>query len=385
MGPLQGIRIVEIAGIGPGPFAAMLLADMGAEIIRLDRVKQGSGALPVDPKKDLLNRGRKSVAVDLKSEEGVELALDLIEKADGLIEGFRPGVMERLGLGPDVCLERNPKLVYGRMTGWGQDGPLADAAGHDINYIALAGVLHAVGRPGDKPVVPLNLAGDFGGGGLYLAFGMVCALLETARSGEGQVIDAAMIDGASSLMTFFHGILSMGVHTENRGTNLLDSGAPHYDVYETSDGKYITIGSLEPQFYRELLERLEITDDPVLQNPFNFAEWPKMKEKFTELFKQKTRDEWCEILEGTDVCFAPVLSMSEAPKHEHMKARDNFVEIGGVTQPAPAPRFSRTQPDTPTQPPVPGEHTQEALAAWGVDSDRIEALQSDGIVRQSDD
>lgn len=383
MGPLKGIRIIEIAGIGPGPFAAMLLSDMGAEIIRVDRVKQGTGALPVDPAKDLLNRGRKSVAIDLKSEAGIELVLELVKSADGLIEGFRPGVMERLGLGPERCHEANPKLVYGRMTGWGQEGPLAHAAGHDINYIALAGVLHAVGRPNDKPVLPLNLAGDFGGGGMYLAFGMVCALLETARSGEGQVIDAAMVDGASSLMTFFHGIMAMGVHNENRGTNLLDSGAPHYDVYETSDGKYVSVGSLEPQFYMELIQRLGVADEPLMQNPFAFQEWSKMADRFTEIFLTKTRDEWCEVFEGTDVCFAPVLSMSESPEHPHMKARGSFVDIAGVTQPAPAPRFSRTSPAVPSQPAIPGENTREVLAGWGVDETRIDALLESKTVRQT--
>ncbi|MBU4317069.1 MAG: CoA transferase [Proteobacteria bacterium] len=368
MGPLKGIKIIEIAGIGPGPFCAMMLADMGADIIRVDR--KGNPGLG---KMDLLNRSRRSIAVDLKKPEAVELILKLVEKADGIMEGFRPGVMEKLGLGPEVCLKRNPKIIFGRMTGWGQDGPLALAAGHDINYISIAGVLHAIGHAGGKPVPPLNLVGDFGGGGMLLAFGMVCGILEAARSGKGQVVDAAMVDGAASLMTLMWGLKAMGMWTDERGVNLLDSGAHFYDTYETADGKYISIGSIEPQFYQLLLKLAKI-DDPDFAYQQNREKWPELKEKITRIFKTKTREEWCKIMEGSDVCFAPVLSMEEALQHPHNIARSTFIEVDGVSQPAPAPRFSRTIAEISGPPPLAGEHNETALLDWGLSKDEIQSL-----------
>ena len=382
MGPLKGVRIIEIAGIGPAPFAGMMLSDLGADVIRVDRTRPGSGILAFDPTKELLNRGRRSVAVELKDPAGVELVLDLIRGADALIEGFRPGVMERLGLGPDVCLERNPRLVYGRMTGWGQDGPLAHAAGHDINYIALSGALHGIGRAGGPPAVPLNLVGDFGGGGMLLALGVLAGIIEARTSGQGQVVDAAMVDGSSTLMTFFHGFKQLGLHREERGVNLLDGGAPFYDVYETKDGEYVALGPIEQQFYAELLQRLGLQDDPLLRNQVDFANFGAQKQRLREVFLAKTRDEWCALLEGTDVCFAPVLSMSEAMQHPHMKAREAFVDVDGIPQPAPSPRFSRTKPAIQGPPVKPGTHTAELLAELGVDGDRIQALLAAGTIRQ---
>jgi len=379
MGPLEGIRIVEIAGIGPGPFAAMMLADMGAEVLRVDRAGQVKGGDRGAPPLDLLNRGRRSVGVDLKQAEGVETVLRLVEKADGLLEGFRPGVMERLGLGPEVCHERNPRLVYGRMTGWGQEGPLAHAAGHDINYIALAGALDPIGRAGEPPLPPLNLVGDFGGGGMMLAYGMVCALLEASRSGRGQVVDAAMVDGAAVLMTIVHGMRHMGFWQDERGTNLLDTGAHFYEVYETKDGKFVSIGSIEPQFYRQLLELTGLASED-LPPQMDRSRWTASKERLQEVFRQKTRDEWCEIMEGSDVCFAPVLGLGEAPEHPHMKARGTFVDVAGVRQPGPAPRFSRTRPEIGGPPPHAGQHTEEALSEWGFSSDEIARLRESKAV-----
>jgi alpha-methylacyl-CoA racemase len=373
MGPLQGIRIVELAGIGPGPFCAMMLADMGAEVLRIDRAQNVTPERPKTPSLDLLNRGRRSVGVDLKHPEGVELVLRLLERADALIEGFRPGVMERLGLGPDVCLGRNPRLVYGRMTGWGQEGPLAHAAGHDINYIGLAGALDPIGRAGGPPVPPLNLVGDFGGGGMLLAYGIACALVERQRSGKGQVVDAAMVDGAAALMTIFHGMRQAGYWSDERGTNLLDSGAPFYDVYETKDAKWVSIGSIEPQFYRELL-RLTGLEGEELPRQGDRAGWDATKRRLAQVFRAKTRDEWCAIMEGSDVCFAPVLSMGEAPQHPHNRARGTFVEVAGVPQPGPAPRFGRTPPEIARPPAWPGEHTDEALADWGVSRGEVAKL-----------
>ncbi len=365
MGPLQGIRIVEIAGIGPGPFAAMMLADMGAEILRVDRADRVRKPMPERPSLDLLNRGRRSVGVDLKHPDGVALILALVERADALIEGFRPGVMERLGLGPDVCRGRNPRLVYGRMTGWGQDGPLASAAGHDINYIGLAGALDPIGRRGEAPVPPLNLVGDFGGGGLMLAYGIVCALLERERSGQGQVVDAAMVDGAAALMTIFHGMRQAGFWSGGRGGNLLDTGAHFYEVYETADARHVAIGAIEPQFYAELIRRVGLEGEE-LPRQMDAGHWPAMKERFAKLFRRKTRDEWCAILEGSDVCFAPVLSMEEALRHPHNVARGTFVEVAGAVQPGPAPRFGRTRPVIQGPPPHAGQHTDAGLADWGV-------------------
>jgi alpha-methylacyl-CoA racemase len=376
-GPLTGIRVVELGGIGPGPFCGMVLADMGADVVRLDRPGGSPGALAGD----LLQRGRRSLAVDLKDPDGAGLVLDLIARSDAVIEGFRPGVTERLGLGPDACLARNPKLVYGRMTGWGQDGPLASAAGHDINYIALAGALHPIGRSGDGPVPPLNLVADFGGGGMLLAFGVACALVEAERSGDGQVVDAAMVDGAAVLTTLFHGLRAMGLWNDERGTNLLDGGAYFYDAYECADGKHVAIGSLEPQFHAELLERLGLEEErDQLPRQHDRSQWPAMKERMAAMFKTRTRDEWCELMEGSDVCFAPVLSFGEAPEHAHNVARGTFVEVDGVVQPAPAPRFSRTPGQIVRGPVEPGAHTDEVLEELGVPPERIAELRTAGII-----
>jgi len=349
----------------------MLLADMGAEVLRIERTAKVPGG---DARFDLLSRGRRCIAVDLKQPDGVAAVLRLVEKADGLVEGFRPGVMERLGLGPDVCLERNPRLVYGRMTGFGQTGPLARAAGHDINYIALAGALAPIGRRGQAPTPPLNLVGDFGGGGMLLAFGMTCALIERSRSGKGQVVDAAMVDGAAVLMTMFFGVQQSGSWNAERGTNLLDSGSHFYDAYETADGKFISIGAIEPQFYAELLDKTGLGESLPPQN--DRARWAEAKPIVARLFKTKTRDEWCTLLEGSDACFAPVLSLAEAPQHPQNAARNTFVEIAGVIQPRPAPRFSRTDPPTPGPPPRVGEHTDEALRDWGFSATELAALRA---------
>ena len=374
-GPLNGIKILEIAGIGPGPFCAMMLSDMGAEVVRVERADRVPEFFPNTPHGDLLNRGRRNIAINLKSGEGVKTLLRLVEGADALIEGFRPGVMERLGLSPDVCLARNPRLVYGRMTGFGQEGPLAQVAGHDINYIALAGALESIGRKGGPPTPPLNLVGDFGGGGMLLAFGVACGLVECATSGKGQVIDAAMIDGSALLMTMFHSFASMGGWNDERGTNLLDTGAHFYDVYETSDGKYISIGSIEPQFYALLLEHSGLGEGRELPHQMDRDQWPALKRDIAEIFKQKTRDQWCKIMEGTDVCFAPVLSLKEAPEHPHNQQRHTFTVRDGVTQPAPAPRYSRTVPAIGRSPAYPGQHTAEVLADWGFDADEIAKLE----------
>jgi len=375
-GPLTGLKIIEFAGIGPGPFCAMLLSDMGAEIVRIDRYGAQGGS-----KFDITARGRRSVALNLKSPEGVEAALELISKADALLEGFRPGVMERLGLGPDVCLARNEKLVYGRMTGWGQTGPLAHAAGHDINYISITGALHSIGRPGEKPVPPLNLVGDFGGGALYLAFGMMCGIIEAMRSGEGQVVDTAMTDGSASLMAMFFGFKASGfpgMFSDEHGTNMLDGGAHFYDTYECSDGKWISIGSIEPQFYAMLREKADLTG-PEWDPQMDFTKWPELKKKMAEVFKQKSRDEWCAIMEGTDICFAPVLSLDEAYEHPHNKARETIVDIDGVRQPNVAPRFSRTKPEIQGPAPKAGAHTEEVLKEWGM-GDKIDALKAAGAI-----
>jgi len=361
MGPLHGYRIVEMAGLGPAPFCAMLLSDMGADVVRIDRE---GGTNPLDLKVDVLNRGRRSVALNLKSSEGVTTCLELIARADAVIEGFRPGVMERLGLGPDECLAKNPRLVYGRMTGWGQDGPLAQAAGHDINYIAIAGVLDAIGT--DKAVTPpLNLVGDFGGGALYLAFGVVCALLEVRGSGKGQVVDAAMVDGAAHLMTMMYGLLQQGQWTDQRQDNLLDGGAHFYGTFECADGKWIAIGSIEPQFYQLLLDTLGIDAQSKGVGQAK-KDWQKMRQRLKQIFLREPQSHWCELMEGTDICFAPVLTMAEAPAHPHNEARGTFVNAFGLTQPGPAPRFSRTQGGIQRPPPIPGEHTAEVLKDWGV-------------------
>jgi alpha-methylacyl-CoA racemase len=375
MGPLAGLRIIEFVGIGPGPMAAMLFADLGADVIRLDRMTPSGLGIAIPKRFELLGRSRPSVAIDLKHAEGIALAGDLIEKADGLIEGFRPGTMERLGLGPNEALKRNPRLVYGRMTGWGQTGPLADSAGHDLNYIALAGTLHAIGRKGAKPTPPLNLAADFGGGALYLAFGMACALLEAQRSGKGQVVDAAMTEGAASLATMFYGLYAAGLHNLERGTNLLDSGSAIYDAYECADGRYISIAAIELKFREELFELLGL--------PYTADDGPELRAKLEQVFKTRSRDQWCELLEGTDACFAPVLSMAEAPHHPHNAARQSFIEIDGVMQPAPAPRFSRTPTGRPTPPQETGQNTRAALADWGIGQQRIDDLFGCGAVTES--
>lgn len=379
-GPLSGVKILEIAGIGPGPFAAMLLADMGADILRVDRAQNCVGGNPDSPPADVLNRGRRSIGLDLKHPDGIETLLTLVEQADALIEGFRPGVCERLGFGPDVCLARNPKLVFGRMTGWGQEGPYAQMAGHDINYISLAGALEPIGRAGDKPLPPLNLVGDFGGGGMFLAFGVVCALLEAKGSGQGQVVDAAMVDGSATLMTMFHAFKAMGIWEDKRGTNLLDTGAWFYEVYETSDGKYVSVGALERQFYDEMITLTGLKDDPDLPSQHDKNTWPAMKQRLEAVFLTKTRDEWCEILEGSDACFAPVLSLEEAPKHPHNVERQTFVERNGIVQPAPAPRFSRTPGEIQRPPSFPGQHTNEALTDWGLDPEQVAKLRDAGAI-----
>jgi alpha-methylacyl-CoA racemase len=374
MGPLQGVRIVELAGIGPGPFCAMLLADLGAEVLTVDRPAPDQPAWPA-----LLARGRRRVAVDLKHPEGPGVVLDLVAGADALVEGFRPGVAERLGIGPDACLARNPRLVYGRVTGWGQEGPLAGSAGHDIDYIALAGALHPVGPADGPPVPPLNLLGDFGGGGMLLALGVVAALLEAGRSGQGQVVDAAMVDGAALLTTQLHELLAAGLWTDRRGANLLDGAAPFYAVYETADGRHLAVGALEPQFYAQLLERVGLAADD-LPDQLDRDGWPLLRERLAARFRTKTRDEWCRLLEGTDACVAPVLSLLEAPAHPHNRSRHTFIPVGGVTQPAPAPRFSRTPCATPT-PPTGDEDASETLAAWGLPPERIAHLVAGGAVR----
>jgi alpha-methylacyl-CoA racemase len=356
----------------------MMLADMGAEVVRIDRISK-SLAEREKPSGDLLNRGRRSLGLNLKAREGVTTALRLIGEADVLLEGFRPGVMERLGLGPEVCCEKNPRLVYGRMTGWGQEGPIAKAAGHDINYIALSGVLHYIGRRGEGPVPPLNLVGDFGGGGMLLAFGVVAALVERAASGRGQVIDAAMTDGSALLATMLHTMQHSGRWSDERGTNILDTGAPYYDTYETKDGRYVAVGSIEPQFYAELLEKTGL-DREELPKQNDEEAWPAMKERVAAVFRTKTRDQWCDIMEGSDVCFAPVLTMEEAYRHPQNVERDTFVSHYGKLQPAPAPRFSRTPPELTLPPPHPGEHTEETLTAWGFDAAEIRALQASETV-----
>jgi alpha-methylacyl-CoA racemase len=378
MGPLAGIRVLEFEAIGPGPFAGMLLADLGADVLVVDRPADTDLGLKRERWYDVMMRGKRSVTVDLKSPGAKEAALALAGRADALIEGFRPGVMERLGLGPEAALARNPKLVYGRMTGWGQDGPLAARAGHDINYIALAGVLHAFGRHGEAPVPPLNLVGDFGGGGMLLALGIACALLEAGRSGKGQVVDAAMVEGASLLAAMFHGFLKVGQWSEIRGANVLDTGAPWYDVYETRDGKYVAIGAIEAKFYEELLARLNL-EGAHLPGQYERARWPEMREAFRQAFKTRTRDEWCERFEGSDACFAPVLTFSESRGHPHNAARGSFVEVGGVAQPAPAPQFSRTPGAVRRAPPERGEEGLAALADWGFSGAEVERLRSAGL------
>ncbi|MFZ3004413.1 MAG: CaiB/BaiF CoA-transferase family protein [Undibacterium umbellatum] len=381
-GPLQGIRVIEMVGLGPCPFAAMMLADMGAEVIRIDR-KLAPGANNPFPmlgtKYDVMARGRRSLALDLKHEEAKGVLLDLVASADILLEGFRPGVMERLGLGPEICQQRNPRLVYGRITGWGQDGPLAQAAGHDLNYIALSGMLHAMGRADTPPAPPLNLVGDFGGGAMMLAFGVVCAALEARSSGKGQVVDAAMVDGSALLGAMIYGFRAFGAWSDQRGANMLDGGAHFYDTYACADGKFISIGAIEPQFYALLLKIAGISD-PAFNAQMDSRKWPELKIKCTALFKTKTRQQWCDLMEGTDICFAPVLDMAEAPEHPHNQARANFTDIEGILQPAPAPRFSRTAAEISRPPAVSGQHSAEILHDWGMSEERITHLKENQVI-----
>jgi len=386
MGPLEGVRIVELAGIGPAPFCAMLLADMGAEVIRLDRAanvghddSRVGGPPGEEYRFNLLARGRRNIAVDLKNKAGAEAALRLIDKADALIEGFRPGVMERLGLGPDTCLARNKKLVYGRMTGWGQDGPIAHTAGHDINYISLSGVLYSIGEAGGPPVAPLNLVGDFGGGALYLAMGVLAGIVSARGTGQGQVIDCSMVEGSASLMTMMYAALASGAWNEDRGMNRTDGGAHYYHVYETKDGEHISVGSIEPQFYALLLQHTGLEGE-ALPEQTDRAHWPEMQQRLGRIFKQKTRAEWTEIMEQTDICFAPVLRMSEALKHPHNVHRESFVEIDSIPQPAPAPRFLGTPARVQRPPARIGEHTDAILKDWGFSADEIAQLHKIGAV-----
>ena len=381
-GPLVGLKVVELAGIGPGPFAAMLLADLGAEIVRVDRPADAGLGVPRGYEFDLASRSRPSIAVDLKNPEGVETVLKLVESADVLIEPFRPGVTEKLGLGPADCMARNPKLVYARMTGFGGSGPLAKTAGHDINYISLTGALHAIG-PAEKPTPPLNLIGDYGGGALYLAFGVMAAIYETQRSGEGQVVDVGMVDGAASLMIPIYGLHASGYFSDERASNILDGGAPFYDAFECADGKFVSIGSIEKKFYALLLEKLGL-ENKDLPDQMDRDRWPELRARFAEVIKGKSRDEWVAIMGDSDVCFAPVMSMSEAHTHPHNVARENFVEVAGVTQPAPAPKFSRTPGRIHSPPSKPGENTESALEAWGFAPEDIAALKASGAVGRKD-
>ena len=355
----------------------MMLADMGAEVIRIDRKHAGESGLPVARKFEVMFRGKRSVAMDLKKGTAIEAVRRMVARADVLVEGFRPGVMERLGLGPSTCLEINPRLVYGRMTGWGQDGPLAKAAGHDLNYIALSGVLHAIGRKGGPPEIPLNLIGDFGGGSMYLAFGILCALFEARSSGKGQMVDAAMVDGATSLMGMIYGAYAAGYWNDERGSNRLDSGAPWYDVYETKDGKWVAVGSTELTFYLNTLKVLGLKPED-FDDQHDRSGWRAMKEAFTRVFRTRTRDQWVAAFEGTETCFSPVLSLAEAPAHPHQRARGNFVEVAGVTQPAPAPRFSRSQGAVQRPPPEVGEHNDVVLREWGFGDEELQLLRQSG-------
>jgi crotonobetainyl-CoA:carnitine CoA-transferase CaiB-like acyl-CoA transferase len=376
MGPLKGTKIIELAGIGPGPLCAMLLADLGATVLRIDRKNPVELGSPRPLQYNLLLRNRRALALDLKQPAAAELLLRLVTEADALIEGFRPGVTERLGLGPDVCLQRNPRLIYGRVTGWGQDGPLAQAAGHDLNYIALTGALHAIGRKGQPPTPPLNLLGDYAGGSLYLALGVLAAMLEARSSGKGQVVDAAMVDGAASLMTSAFGLYAGGLMSLERGTNATDTGAYYYDVYQCADGEWVSVGAIEGRFHDELLRRIGVVRDEI-GDQRNRADWERAHATLARVFRTRTREQWCELLEGSDACFAPVLSMAEAPQHPHLAARGTFVEVGAVVQPAPAPRFSRTKPETPTPPEA--ADAVRALEGW-LGAAEIGALQAAGVI-----
>lgn len=380
MGPLKGLRVIELAGIGPGPYCAMLLADLGADVVRVDRFGGTDIGVPVDRRFDVKGRNRRSIAVDLKSSAGRNAVLRLVAQADVLIEGFRPGVAERLGLGPEACAVLNPRLVYGRMTGFGQTGPLAHAAGHDLNYIALSGALHAIGPAGAAPVPPLNLVGDYGGGSMFLALGILSALYERQSSGQGQVVDAAMVDGASSLMSLFHGLQAAGQWSDDRGRNLLDGGAPFYSTYKTADGKFVSLAPIEPKFFAEMVQKLSL--DPAYRaQQYDRRCWPQMRQDIASRIAEHTRDEWCARLEGTDVCFAPVLTMQEAPSHAHAQQREAFVQVDGFAQPGPAPRFGRSTPDHPRPAPDIGEHTDIVLQDYGFSSQEVQVLRSQGAVQ----
>jgi len=378
-GPLAGLRVLEVGGVGPAPYCAMLLSDMGAEVIRIDRKHDSESGLPVERRFDVLYRGRQSIALDLKKAPAVEVVKRMVLRTDILIEGFRPGVMERLGLGPEICLEVNPRLIFGRMTGWGQTGPLAQAAGHDLNYIALSGALHAMGRAGGPPEIPLNLVGDFGGGSMFLAVGVLCALHEVRTSGRGQVVDAAMVDGATSLMSMIYGLVASGYWTDARGTNRLDSGAPWYNVYETSDGLHVAVGATEVTFYRNTLLVLGLKEEDC-GDQHDRTRWPHVKEAFAQAFRTRTRDQWCAAFEGTETCFSPVLSLAEAPYNAHQIARGNFVESAGVLQPAPAPRFSRSQPSIQCPPSQIGEHTWDVLRDIGYSDQEVASMAEIGAI-----
>jgi alpha-methylacyl-CoA racemase len=377
MGPLDGVRVIELASLAPAPFGCMILSDLGADVVRVERPEscRADQPAPVDP----LTRGRRSIGLNLKDPAGVELLLRLVTSADVLVEGFRPGVTERLGFGPEACARRNPRLIYARMTGWGQDGPLAPTAGHDIDYIAISGALHPIGRAGERPVPPLNLVGDFGGGGMLLAIGVLAALVERQRSGLGQVIDAAMVDGSALLTSFIYGLRARGAWRDERGVNLLDGGAPFYDTYETADRKYVAVGALEPQFYAALLAGLGLSGAD-LPAQLDVAGWPLLRERFTEVFAQRSRDEWAAVFAGTDACVAPVLSPAEVAAHPHNVAREVFASVGGVSQPQPAPRFSRSAADQPTPPARPGAHTDSVLGHLGLDEAEIAGLRDGGVI-----
>lgn len=374
-GPLHGVRVIELAGIGPGPYAAMLLGDLGAEVVRVERPGKQASAVP--PEKDVLRRNRRSIVVDLRHPDGVRTVLSMAASADVLLEGFRPGVTERLGLGPSDCWAVNPRLVYGRMTGWGQTGPLAPTAGHDIGYIAVTGALGAIGRSGQAPVPPVNLVGDFGGGSTFLVIGVLAALWEAVRSGHGQVVDAAIVDGASSLTALLHGLMASDQWIDRRGANFLDTGVPWYDTYPTADGEWMAVGALEPQFYAEFVRLLGISDE-IAALRADSESWPRLREAIADAFRTRTRDEWSAVFDGTDACVAPVLSLAEAARHPHLAARQTFVDVGGVVQPAPAPRFSRTVAPPPAPPPALGADTAEVLRDWGVDN--VDALIAGGVV-----
>jgi alpha-methylacyl-CoA racemase len=379
MGPLHGIRILEFAGIGPGPFCGMLLADLGAEVVLVDR-KGGSLPFNAQPKYDLTRRGKRSIAVDLKQPGAAEVVLRLVERSDGLIEGFRPGVMERLGLGPDVCLARNPRLAYGRLTGWGQDGPLAQAAGHDINYVALSGILYHGGHRDSPPSIPPTVVGDVGGGAMFMAVGLLAAILSARATGRGQVIDTAITDSCALMSMLMQGLRAQSLWADRRQSNALDGGAHWYDCYQCADGEWISVGALEPQFYRLLIEKCGLAGEGLESAQFNVARWPELKARMAALFLSKTRAEWCALLEGTDVCFAPVLNFAEAAAHPHNRARGAYVELGGVTQPAPAPKFGATPAEVRSPPTGVGADTRGILEAAGYSVAEIEALGSSGVV-----